>query len=165
MHMNDELLPFNPILVWFYLILQVAACRDSWAAPFNPILVWFYLFARASDKTKAVSFQSHFGLILSRKCFRNMLWTRISFNPILVWFYLMNIREYNNEIRKAFNPILVWFYQSKKLKIPEKDVKIFQSHFGLILSTGNFPLFRYITFSYRSFTGLSSSTSICAVSI
>ncbi len=85
----------------------------------------------------------------------------------------------------TFNPTMV----PKNLIVISACLRIFQlfhfqSHYGHgqsrtsdvrrgkivplsipLWSTGNFPLFRYITFSHRPFTRLSSSTFSCAVSI
>ena len=80
---------FNPILVWFYqllnravllsnkklsipfwsdFILHCCALQPSQRLTFNPILVWFYHYLSFSWSTVHVfSFQSHFGLILSEQ--------------------------------------------------------------------------------------------------
>ena len=152
--------------------------RKSLSVPFNPILVWFYL-----DKVYAVDvsfpdFQSHFGLILSRFYNSELHEFHAAFNPILVWFYprcnwfctdnwwvlsipfwsdfilqlvlkiIMNSLYFQSHFglilshcvlkiallhHLSFNPILVWFYHPERgqVKLPEKS---FQSHFGLILS-------------------------------
>ncbi len=79
---------FNPILVWFYHIrvhnilrkhlrlsipfwsdfIKSSADEAGWeSSAFNPILVWFYLSRNQTSTIHLWSFQSHFGLILSRQ--------------------------------------------------------------------------------------------------
>ena len=100
-------LTFNPILVWFYLFVDVESLNSFLSIPF-----WSdFISVRYAWITKKLKdFQSHFGLILSLK--------KIEAMKLGV---------------KAFNPILVWFYPCSS-HTAQLFPKRFQSHFGLILS-------------------------------
>ena len=125
-------LSFNPTMVWFYLrhadmVLRITA--------FNPTMVWFYRyrFCVSRNWCKRLSIPLWSDFISSLRCLYQL--SMIPFNPTMVWFY----RDYFNAklLEKApFNPTMVWFYQ------PSWDIifgvyELFQSHYGLILSSFN----------------------------
>ncbi len=130
---NSRLCTFNPILVWFYPSPSVLSSGEHEPA-FNPILVWFY-----HSATK-------------------MRWLpNCSFNPILVWFYrkllLQNSHQHFSQLSIPFWSDFIAVdgpkrYGNFQLSIPfwsDFILKhylmtlrvsiIFQSHFGLILSS------------------------------
>ena len=74
-------------------------------------MVWFYLHAAPpSYLYVAVTFQSHYGLILS------------------------GLKMFGGKKKEeSFNPTMVWFYRSSQSAYI-RYMSIFQSHYGLILS-------------------------------
>ena len=148
-------LPFNPILVWFYREKSVSGNLrgqklsipfwSDFIFQFNDVLIPLIVF-----------FQSHFGLILSIALEVYKYMKSAAFNPILVWFYRLERDFETSSFVKPFNPILVWFYhellthlQSVRLSLSipfwsdfihgrsiehVNEYPHFQSHFGLILS-------------------------------
>ncbi len=95
-------------------------------------MVWFYQSGKRAHKCGVCSFQSHYGLILSRFTGVRMRKVICTFNPTMVWFYpgwvdyeitvyQLSIplwsdfisemaRERISRIHTAFNPTMVWFY-------------------------------------------------------
>ena len=85
-HPKRNLRTFNPILVWFY---RLPCCRAdegfiSLSIPFWSDFIRSWSHHPWWDNN---SFQSHFGLILSRKTTFKRFKPSAPFNPILVWFY------------------------------------------------------------------------------
>ena len=80
-------LPFNPTMVWFYPLFRNP---DSSSSLSLSIPLWsdFIRGLRNQPASEHLSFQSHYGLILSC-CFpRNLNAPLRTFNPTMVWFYL-----------------------------------------------------------------------------
>ena len=74
-------------------------------------MVWFYLPLYWWEKNLAISFQSHYGLILSATPHEFYVFVLMLFNPTMVWFY--REKEGKNSYELAiFNPTMVWFYLS-----------------------------------------------------
>ena len=108
---------FNPILVWFQRLFRLLPRQKRAEGTFNPILVWFQRIPTPAPSKINVYFQSHFGLISTKK-----------------------LKKLGIEPDTAFNPILVWFQLTGGEKIPVVT-KNFQSHFGLISTLWVFKLF------------------------
>ena len=88
---------------------------------------------KVSCRSFCVSFQSHFGLILSLQQGRIRITTQLHFNPILVWFYLNYALRLDECI--WFISIPFWSdFIAASLMSGELPDMAFQSHFGLILS-------------------------------
>ena len=102
------ILPFNPTMVWFYpeichslkrisdvlsiplwsdFIDQEPVSEPEKLSPFNPTMVWFYLRPHKGSTWLVGCFQSHYGLILSRRNWIWSGWRECTFNPTMVWFY------------------------------------------------------------------------------
>ena len=146
---------FNPILVWFYLY-DTLKDEIEFDDSFNPILVWFYLDERDKRNSRTISFQSHFGLILSLSNQNEVfdffddfqshfglilsiaemmlrVFSESAFNPILVWFYLLTTARLNMTLSQLSIPFWSDFISCcNVLSLPSQ--RNFQSHFGLILS-------------------------------
>ncbi len=120
-------------MVWFYLPAEWVIYRPR---PSLSIPLWSdFIIPDKNKKTKAyLSFQSHYGLILSwlQRTFQWLeqctslsipLWSDFiafpnnamreleAFNPTMVWFYLTWDEEPQYLMFTAFNPTMVWFYQ------------------------------------------------------
>ena len=122
---------FNPILVWFYLVLW--AKWTNWKGCFQSH--FGLILSNLKDMLKLANskdFQSHFGLILSTTPSIELATTKqlsIPFWSDFILFHLFQFRVF----QFPFNPILVWFYHRNH--DPTLDCQtVFQSHFGLILS-------------------------------
>ena len=80
------------------------------------------------------TFQSHYGLILS---VRNswVVFGRV-FLSIPLWSDFIELRDDVVEISTyTFNPTMVWFYRTTSSAYLTSSTGIFQSHYGLILSS------------------------------
>ncbi len=103
---------------------------------FNPTMVWFYLVeARIKLLDVNGNFQSHYGLILSKRAILILCYYAVTFNPTMVWFYpalaatsgyaravyffqshyglILSPKVYfkTDEGWVTFNPTMVWFYR------------------------------------------------------
>ena len=146
---------FNPTMVWFYLSLLriismarrnfqshygliLSLSRASiiffWNSSFNPTMVWFYHTEIIERNLNVPYFQSHYGLILSlqpitvdveQRALSIPLWSDFikSFSPPFISPpYMLSIPLWSDFIYKFISVIT-------------SDCLIFQSHYGLILST------------------------------
>ncbi len=71
------------------------------------------------------SFQSHYGLILSKLINIRQKISFIAFNPTMVWFYLV-IAVYTKliEIFMTFNPTMVWFYRNHYNEVRWRSIRL-----------------------------------------
>ena len=106
--------PFNPILVWFYLLVSKflhfryeCLSIPFWSDFIEHEFTW--------PNRRVLLFQSHFGLILSWHGITYNIATLLfqsHFGLILSLFLYVTVRCFYF----TFNPILVWFYLSVKVK-------------------------------------------------
>ena len=144
---------FNPTLVWFSLNDAVVA-QFGYDA-FNPTLVWFSPNINWTEIGDLISFQSHLGLIFSRR-YSGLSRFQNYFQSHLGLIFSKPNRVNFLENPETFNPTLVWFSQRTrglfsrifKLSIPPwsdflaqgnrrtgRISESFQSHLGLIFSS------------------------------
>ena len=96
---------------WSDFIREFKRTVDRILITFNPILVWFYLLSFSTTSTACLSFQSHFGLILS--------------------IYTKHTNRKHKNLSIPFWSDFISFI-GKSCKFASLS---FQSHFGLILSS------------------------------
>ena len=99
-------------------------------------MVWFYLLSLIFNPLRTVSFQSHYGLILSRHPASPPLW-QLRQLSIPLWSDFIRVRSAGGWLIRegcTFNPTMVWFYQVPFSHFTPSRTH-FQSHYGLILST------------------------------
>ena len=100
--------------------------------PFNPTMVWFYRKHLTESFICEKTFQSHYGLILSRDESNRIQY--LTFNPTMVWFYQNEYDRITTDLTYPFNPTMVWFYRNANDNLHARRTSGFQSHYGLILS-------------------------------
>ena len=89
---------------------------------------------RQPQRRCVLRFQSHLGLIFSRRRQQETQEEKPHFNPTLVWFSQGGSRQRAADGRDAyFNPTLVWFSRLTMLPLGTLAF-LFQSHLGLIFS-------------------------------
>ena len=127
-----SVLTFNPTMVWFYqYLLSEGKLCYRWLS--IPLWSDFIKNPASIKATPKLSFQSHYGLILSQKRKNTSTPMFGSFNPTMVWFYRgkekgawetqdgLSIPLWSDFIwednclrlifLEAFNPTMVWFYR------------------------------------------------------
>ena len=78
--------PFNPTMVWFYLV-SVKSKHIIESELSIPLWSDFIFSLFLSSSVTWVSFQSHYGLILSQETPIKYTCSCSPFNPTMVWFY------------------------------------------------------------------------------
>ena len=103
---------FNPTMVWFYLKGKTGTQRWKYCLSI-PLWSDFILFLSISNCPPDASFQSHYGLILSRT---NLdFWTPSTFLSIPLWSDFISLLTWTGRnTGSPFNPTMVWFYPKKR---------------------------------------------------
>ena len=126
-------------MVWFYLLPKslFSLRKIRLSIPLWSDFIGHVLVRRAHRRKRwHFSFQSHYGLILSRPVRAGRPAGSQAFNPTMVWFYLETINAVDSGKEFAaftFNPTMVWFY----LRYITRTIKSMNETISLAYATFN----------------------------